>query len=74
MFHIRTTKTSSGAIAIQVIKYKNRKRVVMAHMGSAHSKTEIVSLKQTACCKNLICSTNLLKSGLIRRYFFTKIF
>ena len=48
MLHIRTTKTASGATAVQVIRYLNRKKIVVAHIGSAHNKQELTALRQTA--------------------------
>lgn len=48
MFHIRTTKTTSGATAVQVVRYENRKKIIVVHIGSAHSVAELLSLKQTA--------------------------
>jgi transposase len=48
MFYLRTIKTASGATAIQVVKYNNRKRIIVKHIGSAHNAEEINSLKQTA--------------------------
>lgn len=48
MLYIRTTKTASGATAVQVIRYVNRKKIVVAHIGSAHNKQELTALKQTA--------------------------
>lgn len=48
MFHTRTTKTGSGAIAVQVVRYENRKKLIVVHIGSAHSEAEILLLKQTA--------------------------
>ncbi len=48
MFHIRTVKTSSSAMAVQVIRYRERKRVVVKHIGSAHTPEELLSLKNTA--------------------------
>src|SRR3989338_1338438 len=48
MFHIRTTKTASGATAVQVVRYRYRNRVVVKHIGSAHSETDIASLKKIA--------------------------
>lgn len=48
MFHIRTTKTASSAIAVQVVRYLNRKMIVESHFGSAHNKEELLSLKQLA--------------------------
>lgn len=41
---IRKTKTASGATAIQVVRYENRKVVVMKHIGSARTKEEITAL------------------------------
>jgi len=48
MYHIRKTKTSSKATAIQVVRYENRKMVIAAHMGSAHNKEELSALRQAA--------------------------
>ncbi len=48
MFYPRTTKTASGAVAVQVVRYVNRKMIVVKHIGSAHSLEEIAFLKQTA--------------------------
>src|SRR3989338_5271987 len=46
MFHLRTTKTSSGATAVQVVRYQDRKTIVVSHIGSAHEPKEIDVLKQ----------------------------
>lgn len=48
MYHIRTTKTSSSATAVQVVKYENRKLIIAAHIGSAHDKEELIVLKKAA--------------------------
>ena len=48
MFHIRTVKTASKAITVQIIKYKNRKRVVVKHIGSAPDKEKLKKLKESA--------------------------
>ena len=48
MYHIRVVKTSSGASAVQVIRYQNRKRIVVKHVGSAHSDEELKVLKEQA--------------------------
>ena len=45
---IRKTKTASGAIAIQVVRYQHRKVVVLKHIGSARTKEEIAPLLQSA--------------------------
>src|ERR1700692_3015796 len=48
MFHVRTVTTSSSATAVQVIRYSYRRRIVVKHIGSAHTKGDIASLKQIA--------------------------
>ena len=48
MFHIRTATTASGATEVQVIRYRFRKRIIVKHIGSAHTEEDIVSLKQIA--------------------------
>ena len=45
---IRTTKTSSGAVAVQVVNYSNSKMEVLAHIGSAWNKEDILKLKRMA--------------------------
>jgi transposase len=44
MSSIRKVKTASGAIAVQVVRYKDRKVVVQKHIGSGRSKEEISAL------------------------------
>lgn len=48
MYHIRKTKTASGATAVQVVKYVRRKLSVVAHIGSAHNSEELKTLQQIA--------------------------
>ena len=48
MLSIRTTKTGSGATAVQIVRYEQRKKVIVAHMGSAHTDAELHSLKSAA--------------------------
>ena len=48
MLHIRVIETASGASAVQVVYYRNRKRVVFKHIGSAKSSQELDSLKLVA--------------------------
>ncbi len=48
MLRIRVIKTASGANAVQVVYYRNRKRVVFKHIGSANSIQELESLKLVA--------------------------
>ena len=53
---IRTTKTSSGATAVQVVNYLNNRMEVLAHIGSAFSDSDLRSLKRMA--SNWIHSKN----------------
>lgn len=48
MLKIREVKTSSGKRAIQVILYKDYKRIVLKHVGSASNPLEISSLRTLA--------------------------
>lgn len=48
MYRIRKTKTASGATAIQVAQYTNRRLVVAAHIGSGHTDEELKILRQLA--------------------------
>jgi hypothetical protein len=48
MYHIRQTKTGSGATAVQVVKYINRKRIIAAHVGSAHNCEELIVMRAVA--------------------------
>ena len=48
MFYVRTVKTASSSTAVQVIRYRNRKRIVVKHIGSARTQEDLRSLKQTA--------------------------
>lgn len=48
MLKVRQVKTASGKLAVQVYFYKNRKRVIVKHFGSASSIEEIDSLKRQA--------------------------
>lgn len=48
MLHVRTVTTASGSTAIQVIRYKERRRVIVKHIGSARTREELQSLRQTA--------------------------
>lgn len=45
---VRTTKTKSGARAVQVVRYEQRKVVVLKHLGSAHDRAEEAVLRQSA--------------------------
>jgi transposase len=48
MYHIRTTKTSSGATAVQIVRYENRRLVVVQHIGSAHTADNLQGLRHYA--------------------------
>jgi hypothetical protein len=48
MLRIRVIKTASGADAVQVVYYRNRKRIIFKHIGSAKSSQELESLKIVA--------------------------
>ncbi len=48
MFYVRTVRTASHSIAVQVIRYQDRKRIIVKHIGSAHNEEELNFLKQTA--------------------------
>lgn len=45
---LRTTKTSSGATALQAVRYKNRKTIVLKHFGSARTAAELSALIKDA--------------------------
>lgn len=47
-YHVRKIKTASNSIAVQVIKYEKRKRVVVKHIGSSHNKDEVIILSNNA--------------------------
>lgn len=51
---IRVVKTSSKAKAVQVVRYQNNKRIVLQHIGSAHTEEALNDLKILAeeCIKN----------------------
>ncbi len=48
MATLRTTKTSSGATAVQAVKYENRKTIVLKHFGSAQTSAELSALIKDA--------------------------
>jgi transposase len=48
MFSVRIVKTSSGANAVQIVYYYNRKRMIFKHIGSANNVQELESLKIVA--------------------------
>jgi transposase len=46
--HVRTVKTSSGATAVQIVRYEKRKRIVVSHIGSARTTEDLSTLKREA--------------------------
>lgn len=44
MLRTRVVKTASGASAVQVVYYRNRRRVIFKHIGSAVNRQELESL------------------------------
>ena len=44
MASIRKTKTASGKTAVQIVRYENRKVVIMKHIGSGHTPEEVAAL------------------------------
>lgn len=48
MYSVRKTKTASGATAIQIVRYKYRKKIIVKHIGSAHTEKDLASLIQVA--------------------------
>jgi transposase len=45
---IRKVHTKSGAIAVQIIRYHNNKRIIVRHIGSAHTNEELTELYSKA--------------------------
>ncbi|NCO97921.1 MAG: transposase [Candidatus Moranbacteria bacterium CG23_combo_of_CG06-09_8_20_14_all_39_10] len=48
MYHIRKTKTASGATAVQVVNYIERKITLAKHIGSGRTNEEIAALLKIA--------------------------
>ena len=48
MASIRQTKLASGSIAVQVVRYENRRPVVLKHVGSGRTDQELASLMKCA--------------------------
>ena len=45
---IRKTKTASGATAVQIVRYQNRRLIILKHLGSAHTESDLAALMQRA--------------------------
>jgi len=48
MLYIRDVKTKIGSISVQVVRYLNRKRIVVKHIGTGNNQAEIIALKAIA--------------------------
>ncbi len=48
MYHVRKTKTASGATAVQVVRYQARRTIICVHIGSAHDNEKVVLLEHEA--------------------------
>ena len=46
--HIRVVKTASKSQAVQVVYYRNRKRIVYKYIGSGKTEEEVTELKLLA--------------------------
>jgi transposase len=62
-FKIRTTKTKTGKIAVQVVDYAKRKVNVLKHLGSTETEKEVDDLKEQA--RNWI-KAQINKNGLFK--------
>lgn len=41
---IRKTQTASGATAVQVVCYQDKRRIIVKHIGSAHDEKTLAAL------------------------------
>lgn len=48
MMKIRVVKTGSKANAVQIVRYKNNKRIIVHHLGSSHTEEGLKELKALA--------------------------
>lgn len=48
MMYVRTTKTKSGATAVQIVSYIRRKTIINKHIGSANTEEQLEFLLETA--------------------------
>ena len=48
MYHVRKTKTASGAMAVQIVRYQYRNKIIVKHIGSAHTKEDLIFLTKIA--------------------------
>lgn len=47
-YSIRVDRTNKSAIRVQVIRYANRKTIVVKHVGTAHTEDELIVQKEAA--------------------------
>jgi hypothetical protein len=58
---IRTVKTASGAKAVQIVRYVHGKRIIVQHIGSAHTEDELTTLYHKAeFVRKQFCFTALM--------------
>ncbi len=50
MLHIRKVKTRVGSMSIQVFRYERGKRIILKHIGTGNTESEILALKELARC------------------------
>lgn len=48
MTYVRTVRTGSGAVAVQIAEKRWGRRIIVEHVGSAHNDEELAVLKTTA--------------------------
>ena len=48
MFRVRTVKTASGSLAVQIVRYERKRTIVLKHIGSGRNDREVVLLKKEA--------------------------
>jgi transposase len=48
MLHIREVKTKVGSRSIQVIRYSNGRRIIVKHIGTGRTESELAALKELA--------------------------
>lgn len=48
MLYIRDVRTKVGSISVQVVRYLNRRRIVVKHIGTGNNQAEITALKAIA--------------------------
>ena len=63
MAYVRTVKTASGAIAVQIVYSSRRGSPSIEHLGSAHDDGELEALK-AAARQRLVAGQNELDLGL----------